>query len=86
MQTVTDRLVRRLEGFAESGEAVEIWRCFGDMTLDVLGATVFGKSFNSIEGSSEAVEAARTIFTINVAADPDIARSRENILSRKYII
>jgi len=68
MQTVTDRLVRRLEGFAESGEAVEIWRCFGDMTLDVLGATVFGKSFNSIEGSSEAVEAARTIFTINVAA------------------
>ena len=68
MQTVTDRLVRRLEGFAESGEAVEIWRCFGDMTLDVLGATVFGKSFNSIEGSSEAVEAARTIFSINVAA------------------
>ena len=50
------------------GKPVDIWRCFGDMTLDVVGSTVFGVRFRSVESEegAEAVKACRTIFKHNL--------------------
>jgi cytochrome P450 len=47
----------------KEGEAIDIWRAFGDMTLDVIGSTVFGVRFNSVRSKgADAVKAARIVF------------------------
>ncbi|QDZ20218.1 cytochrome P450 [Chloropicon primus] len=68
MKASADALSERL-GRVKEGESVDIWRALGDMTLDILGTTVFGVRFNSVQSEgSEAVEAARTIFRIRIAS------------------
>ena len=68
MKEIADELADRL-GEVKEGESIDIWRAFGDMTLDVLGSTVFGVRFNSVRSDgSDAVEAARTLFRINIAS------------------
>ncbi|UPQ99426.1 cytochrome P450 [Chloropicon primus] len=67
MKSTADELADRL-ALVKEGESVDIWRLFGDMTLDVIGSTVFGVRFNSIHSpeGAEAVKAARTIFKYNI--------------------
>jgi len=67
MKSTADELADRL-ALVEDGQSVDIWRLFGDMTLDVIGSTVFGVRFNSLHSpeGAEAVKAARTIFKYNI--------------------
>jgi len=62
MKETASELVERLAEVKE-GEAIDIWRAFGDMTLDVIGSTVFGVRFNSVRSKgADAVKAARIVF------------------------
>jgi len=62
MKETASELVERL-GEVKEGEAIDIWRAFGDMTLDVIGSTVFGVRFNSVRSKgADAVKAARIVF------------------------
>ena len=62
MKETADELARRLSDLQE-GEVVDIWRALGDMTLDVVGTTVFGVRFNSVQNhGADAVKASRLIF------------------------
>merc|ERR1719379_2837753 len=62
MKETADELVDRLAELKE-GETIDIWRAFGDMTLDVIGSTVFGVRFNSVQRKgADAVKAARIVF------------------------
>merc|ERR1712078_374275 len=60
-ETATELAERLAEG--KEGEAIDIWRAFGDLTLDVVGSTVFGVRFNSVQRKgADAVKAARIMF------------------------
>jgi len=62
MKEIANELTDTL-GDLKEGESIDIWRALGDMTLDVIGSTVFGVRFNSIQNrGSEEVKAARAIF------------------------
>jgi len=62
MKETSAELAERLSSVPE-GEALDIWRAFGDMTLDVVGSTVFGVRFNSIQKQgADSVKAARILF------------------------
>uniref|UniRef100_A0A7S2SYC1 Cytochrome P450 n=1 Tax=Chloropicon primus TaxID=1764295 RepID=A0A7S2SYC1_9CHLO len=62
MKASADALSERL-GRVKEGESVDIWRALGDMTLDVVGSTVFGVRFKSVkEEGADVVKAARIIF------------------------
>jgi len=62
MMEAAQELSERL-GKVKEGESVDIWRALGDMTLDVVGSTVFGVRFKSVkEEGADVVKAARIIF------------------------
>mmetsp|Transcript_13252 Transcript_13252/g.25222 ORF Transcript_13252/g.25222 Transcript_13252/m.25222 type:complete len:366 (-) Transcript_13252:775-1872(-) len=68
MKATAKELCERI-GEAKEGEAIDIWRALGDMTLDVIGSTVFGCRFDCIRGKgNDAVKAARIIFKVNIAS------------------
>merc|ERR1712176_603060 len=48
MKETATELAERLAEVKE-GEAIYIWRAFGDMTPDAIGRTVFGVRFNSVQ-------------------------------------
>ena len=62
MKETAEELADRLDKVKE-GEPIDIWRAFGDMTLDVVGSTIFGVRFNCVQSKgADAVKAARIIF------------------------
>merc|ERR1712176_1086373 len=62
MKETATELAERLAEVKE-GEAIDIWRAFGDMTLDVIGSTVFGVRFNCVQKKgADAVKAVRIVF------------------------
>eukprot|EP00216_Chloropicon_sp_CCMP2111_P003000 CAMPEP_0198236008 /NCGR_PEP_ID=MMETSP1446-20131203/1931_1 /TAXON_ID=1461542 ORGANISM="Unidentified sp, Strain CCMP2111" /NCGR_SAMPLE_ID=MMETSP1446 /ASSEMBLY_ACC=CAM_ASM_001112 /LENGTH=595 /DNA_ID=CAMNT_0043917547 /DNA_START=45 /DNA_END=1832 /DNA_ORIENTATION=- len=63
MSGAANELADRL-GDVKDGQVVDIWKALGDMTLDVVGSTVFGIRFNCIKNkSSDAVKAARLLIS-----------------------
>jgi len=67
MGKTADELAERLAVAADSGKSVDVSAAFGDMTLDVVGSTVFGVRFNCVGGEAgnkgrQGVAAAKAIF------------------------
>jgi len=73
MSATANELADRL-GDLKDGEVVDIWRALGDMTLDVIGSTIFGVRFNAVQTkSNDAVKAARIVFAnsgLQVGSNP----------------
>ena len=68
MKETASELVLKL-GQVGEGQSIDIWRALGDMTLDVIGSTVFGVRFNCIQTKgADAVKAARIIFRQNIVS------------------
>jgi hypothetical protein len=86
MEETASELVEKLRQVGE-GESVDIWRALGDMTLDVIGSTVFGVRFNCIQSKgADAVKAARIIFRQNIVSlswNPYLALG---VLAPKFMI
>merc|ERR1712100_515947 len=62
MKETDEELADRLDKVKE-GEPIDIWRAFGDMTLDVVGSTIFGVRFTCVQSKgADAVKAARIVF------------------------
>ncbi|KAM4619506.1 thromboxane-A synthase isoform 1-T2 [Polymixia lowei] len=47
INTAIDALMNNLNGYAESGEAFDIHRCFGCFTMDVIASVAFGTQLDS---------------------------------------
>jgi thromboxane-A synthase/cytochrome P450 family 3 subfamily A len=58
MDGCAKRLADRLDEPAASGEAVDVWRLIGSLTLDVVGTTAFGTRFNALAADGEEQQAA----------------------------
>jgi len=54
MDDATMPLLKELEIYADSGQVVDIWPLFGDLTLRVSGSTAFGTELSNLATSSKA--------------------------------
>lgn len=63
MKLCAEELADRLD-LVQSDEVVDIWRILGKMTLDVVGATVFGVKFKALQdaGQGKAAKATEIFF------------------------
>merc|ERR1711934_733401 len=83
MKETAEELADRLDKVKE-GEPIDIWRAFGDMTLDVVGSTIFGVRFNCVQSKgADAVKAARIIFG---SASPFGAGSNNNYVLAAFLL
>ena len=73
MNEAAQRMIKVLAAPARSGQPVDVWRLFGELTMDVVGTTAFGVDFHTqdaaeggasarSEEASSLVQAAKVFF------------------------
>lgn len=68
----SDRLITKLEGVAESGEAINMEAAFSQLTLDVIGKSVFNYDFDSLKTDSPVIQAVYTALKETESRSTDI--------------
>lgn len=67
-----ERLVEKLETYALNGSAVNMEEQFSQLTLDVIGLSVFNYNFDSLNADSPVIEAIYTALKEAEARSTDI--------------
>lgn len=67
-----ERLVEKLQGNAQNGTAVNMEENFSQLTLDVIGLSVFNYNFDSLSANSPVIEAVYTALKEAEARSTDI--------------
>eukprot|EP00897_Mesotaenium_endlicherianum_P002739 jgi/Mesen1/2493/ME000159S01617 len=66
------RLIQKLRGAAEAGEAVNVEEAFSQLTLDVIGLAVFSYDFNALTRDSPVIQAVYTALKETESRSTDI--------------
>lgn len=54
-----------LQGFARRGESIDMEACFSQLTLDVIGKSVFNYDFNALTADSPLIQVPSPISSCN---------------------
>jgi carotene epsilon-monooxygenase len=68
----SERLIQKLEKVLEAGEAVNMEAQFSQLTLDVIGLSVFNYDFDSLTSDSPVIEAVYTALKETESRSTDI--------------
>lgn len=68
----SDRLVAKLEKAVESGSAVNMELQFSQLTLDIIGLSVFNYDFDALTSDSPVIEAVYTALKETESRSTDI--------------
>lgn len=58
-----------MQGFARKGEAIDMEACFSQLTLDVIGKSVFNYDFNALTADSPLIQVQCPLGTRCVTLD-----------------
>lgn len=55
-----------LQGFAKRGESIDMEACFSQLTLDVIGKSVFNYDFNALTADSPLIQVHSAVPSYNI--------------------
>lgn len=68
----TDQLISKLEGVAASGKAINMEAAFSQLTLDIIGKSVFNYDFDALTSDSPVIQAVYTALKETESRSTDI--------------
>lgn len=63
----SDRLCKKLDSAATSGEVVEMESLFSRLTLDIIGKAVFNYDFDSLTNDTGVIEVRSLVISVKIA-------------------